>query len=76
MFTVIEIQDNRESVGVLSHAYNTEQEAQQKYYEILFYASASSVPLHSAIMFGEGCVYKSDTINHGAEDTNVIIEDE
>lgn len=76
MFTVLELQDNLETVGVLTYSFDNELDAQKKYHEVLFYGASSEVPIHSAVMIGNGNVYRCDSITHITEDSNVIIEEE
>ena len=68
MFTVIEVQENQGQVGVLSYSYETENEALAQYYQILFYASSSSIERHSAIMIRNGYVEHNDCINHPTDE--------
>ena len=64
MYAVIEIQDTKTEVSTLSFGFETEAEANQKFYEILWYASASNVPIHGAVLIGDGYLIKSDRIEH------------
>lgn len=54
MFIVIELQKNAE--GVVSNivtSYETQAEAESKYYSILAAAAISQIPVHSAIIVSE-----------------------
>ena len=66
MYTVIELQDNKETVATLSWAFASEEAANQKYYEVLFHATSSDVPIHSAALFYDGNIMKNDYIMHPA----------
>ena len=69
MYTVLEIQDNTEQVSVLSYSFQTEAEAHQKFYEIMFYASSSTVPIHSAAIIANGFCIRSDAMDRTIEET-------
>ena len=61
MFIVLEIQNT----AVLVNAYNTRNEAENKYHTILAYAAISSVEKHSAVMLtNDGEFIKSECFEH------------
>lgn len=61
MYIVLEIQNT----AVLVNAYNTRNEAENKYHTILAYAAISSVEKHSAVMLtNEGEYIKSECFEH------------
>lgn len=61
MFIVLEIQNT----ATLVNAYNTRNEAENKYHTILAYAAVSTIETHSAIMFtNEGEFIKSECFKH------------
>ena len=67
LYTVLEIQDDHEQVGVLSYTYDDYDDAIKKFYEIMFYASAGTVPVHSAMIISGGYAMKQDCIRHDLE---------
>lgn len=61
MYIVLEIQNT----AVLVNAYNTRNEAENKYHTILAYAAISSVEKHSAVMLtNDGEFIKSECFEH------------
>ena len=50
MYSVIELQTNEGATAVLTHTFAEEKLAFQKYYEILSYASVSTIDVHAAIV--------------------------
>lgn len=62
MFTVVELQDNGESVGVLAYSFTEEKAANTKYHEVLYYASAGDIPIHSAVLMSDGMFIKCDSV--------------
>ena len=64
MFTVVEMQDNGEQVGVLTYSYENENDANEKYYLVLAAAAQSQVMYHSAFMVRDGFMQKCDRISH------------
>lgn len=61
MFIVLEIQNT----ATLVNAYDTRNEAENKYHTILAYAAVSTIETHSAIMFtNEGEFIKSECFKH------------
>lgn len=61
MFIVLEIQNT----ATLVNAYNTRNEAENKYHTILAYAAVSTIETHSAVMFtNEGEFIKSECFKH------------
>ncbi len=50
-YLVVEIQTNSDgTVGNVVFAYDTENEAWSKYFDVLHYAAVSSLPMHSALL--------------------------
>lgn len=61
MFIVLEIQNT----ATLVNAYNTRNEAENKYHTILAYAAVSSLEKHSAVMLtNDGEFIKSECFEH------------
>lgn len=53
------------SVGTLNYSYDDEFTANQKYHEVLMYASVSKVPAHGAVMFtSTGVIIKGEGFDH------------
>lgn len=64
-YVVIELQDNGESVANIVNAYDSVNQAEQKYHQVLSAAAVSQVPVHSAIMLNsEGQFIKSEAYDH------------
>lgn len=54
MFIVIELQKSAESVvSNIVNSYDTQAEAESKYYSVLSAAAISNVPCHSAVLVSE-----------------------
>lgn len=67
MFIVMEIQSGDKTSTIVDSFENREQ-AENKYYSILAYASVSEVPIHSAVMLtAEGYYIKSEHYEHQSE---------
>lgn len=65
MFIVIEMQTNGGVTSTITTAYEDENEAYQKYYQILSFAAVSTVDIHSACVMNEYCgVLKNETFIH------------
>lgn len=64
MFTVIEMQDDHENVGILTYSFDNIYDASEKYYDILRYAAQSAIPIHSAMIVQNGWCIKSDCMTH------------
>lgn len=65
-YIVVEIQLNDNgTVGIISTAFDTENEALACYHQTLASASVSSLPCHSAVMFNEeGQFLRRDFFRH------------
>lgn len=64
MFYVFEVQTN-ETGAVNVFTFNTREDAESKYHEILMYASKSSVNKHGAMIVTEDMfIVKSEVYNH------------
>ena len=67
-YVVIELQENGEQVANLVNAYESVNQAEQKYHQILSAAAVSQVPCHSAVMLNsEGMYIKSESYKHEVE---------
>ena len=81
-YIVVEIQLNDNgTVGLISTAFDTENEALAKYHQTLASASVSSLPCHSAVMFNEeGQFLRRDFFRHETigepEDDTIVPEEE
>lgn len=65
---VLEIQVNASSASTLPFIFTDRSTAEAKYHEILMYAAASNVEMHSCVMLGpDGFVIKNETYRHPAE---------
>ena len=65
MFIVIELQTNGGVTSTITTAYEDENVAYQKYYQILSFASVSTVEVHSACVMNEYCgILRSETFDH------------
>ena len=53
MFIVIELQNNNGTVSNIVTAYNTQQQAEQKFHEIMMYASVTTLTSHAAVILNE-----------------------
>ena len=68
MFTVIELQTNNGTTTAQAFHFDSENQAYQKYHEILMYAAVSTVEIHAAtILNAYGDVIKSEFYYHGQE---------
>jgi hypothetical protein len=69
MFIVIELQTNGGKVSTITTAYEDENTAYQKYYQILSFAAVSTVDVHSACVMNEYCgILRSETFDHRTTD--------
>ena len=50
MFTVIELQTNDGVTSALTYVYSEENQAYQKYHEILSYAAVSEIDIHASLI--------------------------
>ena len=65
MFIVIEMQTDGGVTTTITTSYTNENEAYQKYYQILSFAAVSTVDIHSACVMNEYCgVLKNETFIH------------
>lgn len=66
MYIVIELQTNANgTVGNIVTAYNTREQAFQKFYTILAAASVSSLPVHAAVILdNKGILIASQAFEH------------
>lgn len=63
-FIVLEIQVS-DTVGILTYAYDTENEALAKFHTILAAAAGSNLPRHTAMIIDEvGGVVRSECVEH------------
>jgi hypothetical protein len=68
MFTVIELQTNNGTTTAQHFNFADENQANQKYHEILMYASVSTVDIHSAAIIDcRGYVRKNEYYEHNIE---------
>ena len=64
-YVVVELQDNGPSVANLVNSYESVNQAEQKYHQVLSAAAVSQVPVHSAVMLNsEGMYIKSESYKH------------
>lgn len=64
MFIVIEIQTS-EQVATIVNSYESRDEAESKYHQILMYAAQSTLPKHGAVMLTEeGMLIKRECYEH------------
>ena len=80
-YIVVEVQLNDNgTVGMISSAFDTENEALARYHQTLASASVSSLPCHSAVMFTEeGQFLRRDYFRHetiGESDSETMGEEE
>lgn len=70
MLIVIELQTNNGVTSAITTAYTNDQEAYQKYHQVLSYAAVSSVDIHTAILVDEyGAVARSgEVFQHNVEE--------
>lgn len=65
MFTVIELQTTDGKTSSQSFHFDSENQAYQKYHEILMYAAVSTVEIHAATVLNEyGNVLKNEFYTH------------
>ena len=66
MYIVIELQTNTSgTVGNIVTAYNTREQAFQKFYTILAAAAVSSLPVHAAVILdNKGILIASQAFEH------------
>lgn len=65
MFIVIELQTNGGVTSTITTAYEDENVAYQKFYQILSFAAVSTVEVHSACVMNEYCgILRSETFDH------------
>lgn len=66
MFIVLELQKNSDgTVGNIVYTFDTLNEADSKFHNILSYAAVSDVPIHSAVILSErGKLIKTDSYEH------------
>lgn len=68
MFTVIELQTNNGTTTAQAFHFDNENQAYQKYHEILMYAAVSTVQVHAATILNEyGNVLKNEFYTHEQE---------
>ena len=68
MFTVIELQTTNGTTAAITSTYEDENQAYQKYHQILSYAAVSEVDIHSASVLNEyGNVLKNEFYEHKKE---------
>ena len=68
-YVVIELQDMGSQVANLVTPYDSVNQAEQKYHEVLSAAAVSQVPVHSAIMLNsEGQYIKSEAYDHRTQE--------
>ena len=53
MYIVIELQNNNGTVSNIVTAYNTQQQAEEKFHEILKYAATTTLTSHSAVILND-----------------------
>ena len=64
-FAVLEIQSNGASLTVTPFSFTSWEEALQKFYQLMVFVVASSVPEHTVMIIDKiGQVRKSETIYH------------
>ena len=65
MFMVIELQTTNGVTSAITTVYDNENEAYQKFYQILSFAAVSTVDIHSACVMNEYCgILRSETFDH------------
>lgn len=65
MFTVIELQTNGATTTPLTYTFTEQNQAEQKFHEILAYAATSEVDVHAASILTEsGEIMKNDFYVH------------
>lgn len=74
-YIVIEIQTNAEgTVSTQNFIYPDRNIAEQKYHEILMYASVSNLPSHAAVMLtNDGREVKHETYTHTQSEAEEIL---
>lgn len=69
MLTVIELQTNDGVTSAITSAYADESLAYQKFYQILSFASVSSVDIHTAVILNEyGGLIRTETFTHETQE--------
>ena len=53
MYIVVELQNNNGQVANIVTAFSTQQQAEQKFHEILMYASVTELTSHSAVILND-----------------------
>ena len=53
MYIVIELQNNNGQVSNIVTAFNTQQQAEQKFHEIMMYAATTALTSHSAVILND-----------------------
>lgn len=53
MYIVIELQNNNGTVSNIVTAYNTQQQAEQKFHEIMMYAATTTLTSHAAVILND-----------------------
>ena len=65
MYIVVEIQNNKETIGNIVTSYHDYNEAQSKYYQVLAAAAISNVPIHAAVLLhGNGSPIENKYFEH------------
>lgn len=68
-YVIVELQDMESQVANLVTAYESVNQAEQKYHQVLSAAAVSQVPVHSAIMLNsEGQYIKSEAYDHRTQE--------
>ena len=69
-YVVVELQDNGSSDANIVTAYDSVNQAEQNYHQVLSAAAVSQVPFHSAVMLNsEGMYIKSEAYDHRQPDS-------
>ena len=64
-FAVLEIQSNGESLTVTPFSFTSWDDALQKFYQLMFYVVASTVPAHTVMIIDKyGQTRKIETVYH------------
>lgn len=72
-YIVVEMQTNEGTTSTLTNQYSSFDQANQKYHQILSYASVSTIDCHSAVMLDEnGMFLKSEGFRHDVVPTENI----
>lgn len=68
-WAVLEIQSNGESLTVTPFSFTSYTQALQKFYQLMVYVVASSVPEHTVMIIDKvGSVNKIETVYHNEDD--------